>query len=253
MDSQTVEAEFTGPPEAVTDPADAKMWTARLRRKITETYPPEKLLPDRQPAYVASWIYVFGVATIAAFLVLIVTGLILTFQGPAWYHTSSVGHFVNSIHFWAVQLFMLSMTVHLWGKFWMAAWRGKRWLTWITGIVAFFASVGTAFTGFLTQANFESQWISFEAKDGLNAVGIGAWFNVANLGQMLVLHVALLPLLVGLLVVWHILLVRKRGVVPPIPVKDLPADDAGDSSVATDTEAESPQPAGAGADPGQVS
>ena len=33
------------------------------------TLPPDKLLPDRQPAYVASWIYVFGVLTIAAFLV----------------------------------------------------------------------------------------------------------------------------------------------------------------------------------------
>jgi ubiquinol-cytochrome c reductase cytochrome b subunit len=30
------------------------------------------------------------------------------------------------------------------------------------------------------QTNFDSQWISFEAKDGLNAVGIGAFFNVAN-------------------------------------------------------------------------
>ena len=47
------------------------------------------------------------------------------------------------------------------------------------------------------QTNFDSQWISFEAKDGLNAVGIGAFFNVANLGQMLLLHACLLPLVVG--------------------------------------------------------
>src|SRR5215470_9833797 len=43
------------------DPADAKMWTARVRRWGMRTLPPDKLLPDRQPAYVASWIYVFGV------------------------------------------------------------------------------------------------------------------------------------------------------------------------------------------------
>jgi ubiquinol-cytochrome c reductase cytochrome b subunit len=35
---------------------------------------------------------------------------------------------------------------------------------------------------------------------------------------MLLLHVALLPLVVGLVVVWHVLLVRKHGVVPPLPV-----------------------------------
>ncbi|HET9022006.1 MAG TPA: cytochrome b N-terminal domain-containing protein [Ornithinibacter sp.] len=201
-----------------------RMWTNRLRTRIVGTFPPEKLLPDRQPAYVASWIYVFGVATIAAFILLVVSGLVLSAEGPAWYHTSTVGHFVNSVHFWSVQLFMLSMVVHIWGKFWMAAWRGNRGMTWITGAVAFFASIGTAFTGYLVQSNFESQWISFEAKDGLNAIGVGAWFNVANVGQMLLLHVCLLPVVVGVIVVWHVLLVRKHGVVPPLPVKaDPPA------------------------------
>jgi quinol-cytochrome oxidoreductase complex cytochrome b subunit len=207
------------------DDADGRMWTNRLRTSFFGTFPPEKLLPDRQPAYVASWIYVFGVATIAAFIMLVVTGLMLSFEGPTWYHTSSTGHLVNSVHFWSVQLFMLAMVVHLWGKFWMAAWRGRRAMTWITGALAFFTSIGTAFTGFLVQSNFESQWIAFEAKDGLNAVGVGAWFNVANAGQMLLIHVCLLPLVVGFIVVWHVLLVRKHGVVPPIPLKHDPVDE----------------------------
>ena len=207
---------------AATPDATSRMWTARLRTKVFGTFPPEKLLPDRQPAYVASWIYVFGVASIASFIILVATGLVLTFEGPAWYHTSGVGHFVNSLHFWTVQLFMLVLTVHLFGKFWMAAWRGKRLLTWITGALAFFASIGTAFTGFLIETNFESQWIAFEAKDGLNAVGVGAWFNVADTGQVLLIHVALLPLVVAGLIVWHVLLVRQRGVVPPIPLRHPP-------------------------------
>jgi ubiquinol-cytochrome c reductase cytochrome b subunit len=203
------------PPAEADDPA-ARMWTARLRRAWLEKLPPEQLLPDRQPSYVASWIYVFGVLTIAALGVIILSGLILSFTGPAWYHTSSLGHFVNSLHFWSVQLFFIFMVIHLWGKFWMAAWRGRRAMTWITGMVAFVTSIGTAFTGYLAQTNFDSQWISFEAKDGLNAVGIGSVFNVTNFGQMLLIHVCLLPLVVGVLVVWHVLLVRRRGVVPPI-------------------------------------
>jgi quinol-cytochrome oxidoreductase complex cytochrome b subunit len=216
-----------GPPASPSQPPDmddSRMWTNRLRTRFFGTFPPEKLLPDRQPAYVASWIYVFGVATIAGFVVLVLSGLVLSAEGPAWYHTSSTGHFVNSVHFWSVQLFMLSMVVHLWGKFWMAAWRGQRGLTWVTGALAFFASIATAFTGYLVQSNFESQWIAFEAKDGLNAVGVGAWFNVANVGQMLLIHVCLLPLVLGVIVVWHVLLVRKHGVVPPIPLKHDPVD-----------------------------
>jgi ubiquinol-cytochrome c reductase cytochrome b subunit len=201
-------------------PAERRSWTSRVRERAEGALPPDKLLPDRQPEYVASWIYVFGVATLAALIFIVVSGVILTLEGPQWYHVSAVGHFVNSVHLWSVELFFVFMVVHLWGKFWMAAWRGRRAMTWITGVVSFLASIGTAFTGYLVQTNFDSQWISSEAKDGLNSVGIGAWFNVVNVGQMLLWHVVLLPLVVGAIVVWHVLLVRRHGVVPPLDARE---------------------------------
>jgi quinol-cytochrome oxidoreductase complex cytochrome b subunit len=43
----------------------------------------------------------------------------------------------------------------------------------------------------------------------------GAGGNVLNYGQMLLFHVVLFPLVLGFLVIWHVLLVRRRGVVPP--------------------------------------
>ncbi|MFC4787109.1 cytochrome b N-terminal domain-containing protein [Nocardioides sp. MAHUQ-72] len=196
--------------------ARAGSWTAWLRTRVAGLAPPGQALPDRQPAYVASWIYVFGVLTLAALVVVVGTGLALAVGGSAWWHTSSLGHFVNSMHLWSVELFFAVMVIHLWGKFWMAAWRGKRGLTWMTGVVAFVASIGTAFTGYLSQSNFDSQWISGEAKDGINSIGAGAWFNVLNPGQMLLWHVVLLPLVVGLIAVWHVILVRRHGVVPPL-------------------------------------
>jgi ubiquinol-cytochrome c reductase cytochrome b subunit len=98
----------------------------------------------------------------------------------------------------------------------MAAWRGGRAMTWSTGVVLFGISIGTSFTGFLVQSNFDSQWIAGQAKDGLNSVGIGAFFNVLNPGQMLLFHVVLLPLAVGAITLIHIILVRRRGVVPPL-------------------------------------
>jgi quinol-cytochrome oxidoreductase complex cytochrome b subunit len=233
----------------VHDPADDRMWTARLRRSAVRALPPERLLPDRQPAYVASWIYVFGVLTLAALVIVLATGTLLTLAGPQWYHVSSVGHFVNSLHLWSVELFFFCMVIHLWGKFFMAAWRGRRALTWITGAVAFLGSIGTAFTGYLVQSNFDSQWISTQAKDGLNSVGVGAWFNVLDYGQMLLFHVMLFPLVVGLLTIWHLLLVRNRGVVPPFEDDGPPAADPGvdpTADAATDR-AVVGEPAGTGA------
>jgi hypothetical protein len=209
------------------------MWTGRVRNAAVRAFPPERLLPDRQPVYVASWIYVFGVLTIAAFTVVLVSGAWLALEGPAWWHSSKVGLFANSLHLWSTELFFFFMVIHLWGKFWMAAWRGKRQLTWITGALAFVASIGAAFTGYLSQQNFASQWIASEGKDGLNAAGVGAFFNVLNFGQMLMWHILLLPLVLGVLVVWHVLLVRKHGVVPPFPAKGQEAFDSSDATAAT--------------------
>jgi hypothetical protein len=195
---------------------DARMWTARVRRRALALLPPGKLLPDRQPAYVASWIYVFGVASVAALGVAIASGFALALGGPDWWHYNPVGHFCNSLHLWSVELFMAVLVIHLWGKFWMAAWRGRRAMTWITGVIAFGTSILECFTGYVSQQNFDSQWISTSGKDAFNSVGVGAFFNVMNFGQMLMWHIVLLPLILVALVGAHILLVRVRGVVHPI-------------------------------------
>ena len=191
-------------------------WTVALRDRMSRTLPADQILPDRQPAYVASWIYVFGVLTLAGLVVVVGSGIVLAMGGSTWWHTSSLGHYVNSVHLWSTELFFACMVIHLWGKFWMAAWRGRRGLTWVTGAVAFVTSIATAFTGYLSQSNFDSQWIGGEAKDGINSIGVGSWFNVLNPGQMLMWHIVLLPLAVGVITVLHVLMVRRHGVVPPL-------------------------------------
>jgi|HubBroStandDraft_1064217.scaffolds.fasta_scaffold01776_2 hypothetical protein len=198
---------------------DAGMWTARVRRAALRALPPGKLLPDRQPAYVASWIYVFGVGSLAALGAAIVSGFGLALGGPDWWHYNPVGHFFNSLHLWSVELFMALIVIHLWGKFWMAAWRGHRGMTWVTGVVAFVASVVECFTGYLSQQNLDSQWISTSGKDAFNSVGVGAFFNVMNFGQMLMWHIVLIPIVLIAIVGAHVLLVRVRGVAHPLPAR----------------------------------
>ena len=196
-------------------------WTARVRETGVRAMPPERLLPDTQPAYMSSWIYMFGALTIAALVIIIVSGSVLGLKGPAWWHYTGVGHFFNSIHLWSVELFFFFMVIHLWGKFFMAAWRGGRSRTWMSGAIVFLISIAAAFTGYVSQQNFDAQWIATQAKDGLNSTGVGAFFNVLNFGQMYTYHVLLLPVVVVALVSAHILLVRRSGIVPPLPLGEL--------------------------------
>ena len=118
------------------------------------------------------------------------------------------------------------MVVHLWGKYWMAAWRGGRTRVWMSGAVTFLVAIPCALTGYVSQQNFDAQWISTQAKDAMNSVGVGAFFNLTNFGQMYSYHVLLLPLAVVGLVIAHVLLVRRHGVVPPFELGEAPRRDA---------------------------
>jgi ubiquinol-cytochrome c reductase cytochrome b subunit len=237
------------PPSSQSSRAPHRSWTTRTRERAVGALPPERLLPDGQPTYVASWIYVFGVASIAALIVIVTSGAILTLKGPSWWHDTGVGHFFNSVHLWAVELFFFVVVVHLWGKYWMAAWRGGRARVWVTGAIVFLVAVPTALTGYVSQQNFDAQWISTQAKDGLNSMGVGAFFNVTNFGQMYSYHILLLPTAMIALVAAHVLLVRRHGVVPPFALAAADSHAAEADRAAADRAGAGSQPSADGGPP----
>jgi quinol-cytochrome oxidoreductase complex cytochrome b subunit len=199
--------------------AEPSSWTLAVRHFLERRLPLTHLLPDRQPVFVGSWVYIFGVVAIAGLIWVVGSGVVLALFGPQWWHQSGVGRFVNSLHLWSVQVFFIFMVLHLWGQYFMAGWRDGRAPTWMIGVVIFAFSIVTAFTGFISQQNFDGQWIAVNAKDATNSAGIGSFFNVLNFGQMYGLHIVLLPMLVATLVAVHVLLVRVHGVVRPIEQK----------------------------------
>ncbi len=194
--------------------------TGRLRRWLTAAVRPEDLLPEELPEYARSYVYMFGALTLGSFVCLVASGLTLALFGPSWWHVTAVGHFVNSIHFWSVQAFFFFMVLHLWAQFLMAAWRGGRRLTWVVGALTFVCSIMAAFTGYLSQQNLDSQWIAAQGKDAINSVGLGAFFNLLNFGQMYSIHIAVMPLVIAALISLHVVLVRRRGLVPPLADDD---------------------------------
>ena len=193
-------------------------WTAPspwVRALLIRNLPLNRLLPDTDPSYVSSLLYAMGVLTLAALLVVVVSGVLLAVGGVQWWHTSTLGASVNSVHFWGVQAFFLFMAVHALASFFTMAWRGGRGFTWMTGVLAFLLSVVTAFTGFLMLTNWDSQYIAQQAKDALNAMGIGAVWNVMDVGQQFTLHVVITSGLLGFIVLVHLAQIRRRGVAPP--------------------------------------
>jgi quinol-cytochrome oxidoreductase complex cytochrome b subunit len=190
--------------------------TRRVQRLVTDNLPLEDALPTQMPVYVNSVVYLFGVTALSALAALIATGVVMSLFGPGWYHGSRVGHFVNSLHFWSVQVFFAALILHMVSKYMMAAWRDGRWKTWVMGALSLAVAVLTGLTGFLSQTNWDSQWIAVQAKDAMNALGMGAFFNTMNVGQVLTLHIVVLPLLLVLLVGVHLFFIRREGPVKPL-------------------------------------
>jgi ubiquinol-cytochrome c reductase cytochrome b subunit len=208
--------------EAAAEPGN---WMAALRRTAQRNWPYERLLPSDEPVYVTRLFYMFGSLALMSFVSLIITGVILVLKGPLWWHTSSAGLFFNSLHFWCVQIFFFFIFVHFGSSFFTAAWRGGRGFTWLFGAITFFIAVLTGLTGYVVQSNFDGQYIGQQAKDAMNAVGLGYLLNLMNFDNAIGWHIVILPLGVAGALALHLLWVRRHGVVTPFPAEG--TDDMG--------------------------
>jgi len=193
--------------------------TEKLQGFAKDNLTLDDALPTKLPVYVNSVAYLFGVLTLCSLVMIIATGIIMSIFGPNWYHVSQAGNFFHSLHFWSVQLFFAFMILHLAVKYFLGAFRDGRWKTWMIGILSLGAAIFSGFTGYLSAANWSSQWHAIEAKDAMNAMGVGGFFFTTNYSQVLTLHVAVFPAIVALLVAVHILFIRHTGPVKPYPAK----------------------------------
>ncbi len=193
--------------------------TKRMQDYVKDTMTLDDILPTKLPVYVNSVAYLFGVLTLSALVVVCITGLVIALFGPNWYHVSAAGRFFHSTHFWSVQVFFGFMVLHFTTKYFLGAFRDGRWKTWMVGALTLAASIFTGFTGYLSATNWSSQWHSVQAKDAMNAMGVGGFFLTTNYSQVLTLHVAVFPALVVVLVTIHILFIRHEGPVKPYPAR----------------------------------
>jgi ubiquinol-cytochrome c reductase cytochrome b subunit len=188
------------------------------------------------------WAYVFGSATLALFIVQIVTGICLAFvyvPAPDQAYESLLklnnndeiflGWLVRAIHNTSASGMIVMLVVHMTQVFLWGAYKYPREATWLVGVLLFFLTLGMGFTGQVLRWDQTAYW----------SVGVGAAMagRVPVLGPFLVdlllggpiiaaptlsrffsLHVFILPGALLFFLALHLYLVVKHGVsVPPRP------------------------------------
>jgi quinol-cytochrome oxidoreductase complex cytochrome b subunit len=177
--------------------------------------------------------YYFGGVSLFLFGIQVATGLLLlVYYRPtpeAAYQSVRFivaevpfGWLVRSLHSWSANLMVLTVFIHMFSVYFLAAYRAPRELTWLTGIVLFGLVLGFGFSGYLLPWN---ELAFFATKVGTDIAGSvplvghvllrylrgGDDVTGATLTRFFGWHVALLPALFSGLLAVHLLLVQRLG------------------------------------------
>jgi len=140
------------------------------------------------------------------------------------------GWLIRSIHSWSANLMIAAAFVHLFSVFFLKAYRKPRELTWVSGAILFFLSLGFGFSGYLLPWN---ELAFFATKVGTEIVAVvpfvgdfllkflrgGEDVTGATLTRFFGFHVAVLPMITTLLLVFHLWVVQKQGMSVPLDLE----------------------------------
>lgn len=199
--------------------------------------PIERTLLDEPIPGGASWIYVFGSATLFLFLLQAVTGMFLAvYYAPTPDHAYdsiqfieqevTFGAFVRGLHHWGASAMVVAIGLHMLQTFLYGAYKPPRELMWMVGVVLFLIVMGFAFTGYLLPWDQTAYWAT---QVGINMVGtvplVGEFFmrvmrGGEQLGALTVSrffagHVLFLPALLVTLAAAHLFILRRVGPAGP--------------------------------------
>jgi len=184
-----------------------------------------------------SWPQTLGSATLTAFLVQTVTGVILAFYykpdpNSAYEsiqlitHDLTLGWLVRGMHRWGASVFIILMFFHMARVFLYGSYKYPRELTWIVGVLLLVMGMMEGFTGYLLPWDNTAYWATVV---GINLNGTapflgpfiaqflsgGASIGSETLAKWYSLHMLVLPGAIIGLIVLHLWLVVRLGVSSP--------------------------------------
>jgi quinol---cytochrome c reductase cytochrome b subunit, bacillus type len=184
-----------------------------------------------------SWWHTLGSATLTAFLVQLVTGVILAMYykpSPSEAH-SSVQHIthdlwggwlVRGMHRWGASVFIILMFMHMGRVFLFGAYKYPRELNWIVGVLLLATGLFEGLTGYLLPFDQTAYWATVVAVN-INGTAPfvgpylatvlrgGAEIGPDTLARFYSIHMLLVPgALIGLIGL-HLYLIVRLGVTSP--------------------------------------
>ncbi len=175
----------------------------------------EKMMIMKVPSYGNSIFYSLGFLGITCFAILLASGLVMVFMGPAWWLANPAGIFFRSIHLWTAQAFVLIIILHALVVFSTSAFKPPRRLTWILGSIMFFLMLLEAEFGFYLRGDFSSQYRALQGADFWNGAFLGNIINTLNNAEIYGIHIVLIPAVIFALLILHYMLVKIRGIAAP--------------------------------------
>ncbi len=185
-----------------------------------------------------SWIYCLGDTAVFLFGLQVATGcLLMLYYQPteASAHESvrrimtevPYGWLVRSVHVWSASFFIGTVWLHLLTVLFARAYRKPRELTWVSGILMLFVTMGSGFSGYLlpwNELSYYATMVGTQIPGTLPAVGDflvrflrgGDQMTGATITRFFAAHVMLAPVTMVLLLSMHVLLTRIRGVSLPL-------------------------------------
>lgn len=193
-----------------------------------------ELTNEPVPNHLRRWWFCLGGTPAYLFVVQIVTGILLAVYyqpAPETAYESvrriteevSYGWYLRSVHKWAATLMIAAVILHQMRVYFTAAYRKPREINWMIGMCLLMCTLLIGFTGYSLVFEQLSYWgatVAANICDTIPYVGAvakrfllaGETYNENTVPRFFILHAAVLPATMILLLIVHIAFIRLHGV-----------------------------------------